>query len=121
MSIISYTLDSFRWKTQVLTENTARWYRYMDVTKFYSFLKHIVDVAIITDLRKELRFMQSFDLELNDLLKTISSVSPEELKSILQECTKNNGIMPDTDYPQLSEEEVMKIEVAGNALFHITK
>ena len=121
MSLVEYTLDA-EGRMSVLNE-TATWYRYMDLTpqaeSLYQFIAHTID----TELVNELEFLASYDRTKLSIQEIIDM--PDRLIDLfIRFSLQNNGRLSTrkrtSHFPTLSDGEIARIEQAIQAGYGTT-
>lgn len=88
---------------------------YWDATAFAEFLFHCVKETIRRDLREELGFLMIFDQALRAVMEIVDM--PDRRASlIVQLIIQNHGVLSkgkkESEFPQLTDEEIKEIEAA---------
>lgn len=117
LPFIEYTLDE-RGKMTV-SNKTVHLYRYWDATKFAEFLYACVSETIRRDLREELGFLIVFDRALQAVMEIVDLPDRRAsllIRMILQnrgELSKNKRT---SEFPELTDKEIERIEAAVRAI-----
>lgn len=113
LPFVDYDLDAPGEMT--VNNRTAHLYRYWDATRFAEFLYFCVAETIRRDLREELGFLQIFDRALQAVMEIVDM--PDRRASLLvRMILQNRGELSknkrEREFPQLTDEEIVRIENA---------
>lgn len=123
MSLIEYELDEDGRMT--VTNDTRRWYAYIDMTvqaeALFRFIKHTME----TELVEELSFLVNYD-ETKKAIQKIVDLPDRKIDLFIRFCLQNNGHLSTRKrdlFDFLTDDEVAEIEKAiqagyGNQLSH---
>jgi len=88
MSLAEYTLDDAGRMT--VHNDTALWYRYIDMTPQVEALFRFVEKAIETELVDELAFLANYDKTKNAIQKIVD-IPDQQIDLFIRFCLQNNG------------------------------
>ena len=111
MALVDYTLDD-RGRMTVHNE-TALFYRYIDMTVQAEALFHFVEQTIETELVEELDFLRRYDRAKRGLQEIVDM--PDRLIDLfIRCCLQNNGRLSkrkrESQFPELEDSEVQEME-----------
>jgi hypothetical protein len=110
--LINYSMDDFRQMT--VLGKTADLYRFPDLTVQTEYLYRTIASTIDTDMRQEIRFIESYDRALKALKDTVDM--PDSRASLLVRLIlQNRGRLSKTkrgQFSELTDDEVAAIEAA---------
>lgn len=118
MRLVEYALDEEGRMT--VRNETADWYRYIDLTAQAEALFRFVEQTIDTDLVEELAFLANYD-ETRNALREIVDLPDRKMDLFIQTCLQNNGRLSARKrasvFEFLSDEEVAHMEKAVRAAY----
>lgn len=113
MPLVEYSLDEDGRMT--VQNDTARWYRYIDMTPQTEALFQFIDQAIETELSMELEFIANYD-KTKKALQEIVDMPDRQIDLFIKFCLQHNGRLSarkrDSHFDFLSDEEVAGMEQA---------
>jgi Fic family protein len=122
MPLVEYSLDEDGRMT--VHNETAIWYRYIDMTPQAEALFRFVDQTIDTELASELAFLASYD-KTKKAIQEIVDMPDRQIDLFIRFCLQNNGRLSArkraSHFDYLSDEEIARMEQAvqsayGNAV-----
>jgi hypothetical protein len=127
MAQVEYTMDG---QGRMTVENdTALWYRFIDMTSQTESLFHFIEQTIATELGDELAFLANFD-EIKKAVQEIVDMPDRKIALFIQACLQNKGKLSarkrSSHFDSLSEAEVTRMEEAlgladaGGFAYHVT-
>jgi len=113
MSLVEYTLDE---EGQMTVQNeTAGWYRYVDMTAQAEALFSFVETAIDTELVEELSFLVNYD-RTKIAIQDIVDMPDRKIDLFIRLCVQNNGRLSqrkrDSHFEFLTADEIARMEAA---------
>jgi len=117
MNLISYDRKGF---AVDIKSNTYGYYAYFDATDFFNYLKNVVESSIILDMKKELEFMEKFDLAVNNLGDELRNIDANIIKDIISLCLNNIGCFPSSkmnNFPTISKDQLKILERVAKELY----
>ena len=100
--------------------DTARWYRYIDMTPQVEALFKFIDQTIEEELPRELAFLASYD-ETKKAIQEIVDMPDRLIDLFIRFCLQNNGRLSaqkrKSHFDFLSDEEIAHIEQAVLAVY----
>jgi hypothetical protein len=116
MALVEYTLDE---EGRMTVENdTARWYRYIDMTLQVESLFRFIERTIETELVEELVFLANYDRTKN-AIREIVDMPDRQIDLFIRTCLQNNGRLSArkraSSFDFLSDDEVARLEQAVRA------
>lgn len=116
MTLVDYTLDEEgRMKVH---NDTAGWYRYIDMTPQVEALFTFFEKTIERELAQELAFLADYD-QWKKALQEIVDMPDRKVDMFLRLCLQNNGRLSATKrrshFDFLSEEEIVRMEAVVSA------
>jgi hypothetical protein len=113
MSLVEYTLDE---DGRMTVENdTANWYRYMDMTTQAEALYRFIDQTIDTELASELAFLNNYD-KTKRAVQEIVDMPDRQIDLFIRFCLQNNGRLSEakrlSHFEFLLDEEISLLEAA---------
>jgi len=110
-SLVEYSLDD---EGRMSVHNdTARWYRYIDMTPQAEALFTFIEQTIDTELVEELAFLASYD-ESKRRIQDIVDMPDREIDLFIRFCVQNNGRLSGrkraSHFDSLSDEEIVQME-----------
>ncbi len=124
MPLVDYTLD--RDGRMTVRNDTATWYRYIDMTPQTEALYRFIERAIDVELADELAFLKNYDA-VKSATKEIIDMPDREIDLFIRFCLQNNGRLSNrkraSHFDFLTDEEVAAMErtmqsVYGDATWH---
>ena len=113
MALVEYSLDEEGRMT--VHNDTARWYRYIDMTPQAEALFRFIEGTIDTELVDELAFLASYD-ETKRALQEIVDMPDRQIDLFIRFCLHNNGRLSPrkrvSHFDSLSDEEIARMEQA---------
>ena len=113
MPLVEYTLDQDGRLT--VHNNTAIWYRYIDMTSQAEALFRFIDQTIDTELADELAFLANYD-ETKQALQNIVDMPDRQIDLFIRFCLQNNGRLSArkraSHFEDLADEEIDAMEQA---------
>ncbi len=94
--------------------DTARWYRYIDLTTQAEALFRFIESTIDTELPQELAFIASYD-ETKRAIQEIVDMPDRKIDTFVQCCLRNNGKLSARKrelFSVLSDDEIARLEEA---------
>ena len=111
LPLIEYTLDA-EGRMTVLNDS-ARWYRYMDMTTQAEALYRFIERTIDTELATELEFMANYD-KTKEAIQGIVDMPDRKIDLFIKSCLQNNGRLSSrkrtTHFESLSDDEISRME-----------
>ena len=113
MALVEFSLDQ---EDRMTVQNdTARWYRYIDMTPQVEALLHFVEQTIDTELVEELNFLANYD-QTKKAIQEIVDMPDRQIDLFIRFCLQNNGRLSKrkraTHFDALSDAEVIRMEQA---------
>ena len=116
MPLVEYTIHQDG-RLDVHNE-TAIWYRYMDMTPQAEALLRFIERTIDTELSDELSFLQNFDAT-KQAIQDIVDMPDRQIDLFIRFCIQNNGRLSarkrSSHFDRLSDEEIDAMEQAMQA------
>ena len=116
MTLVEYSLDEEGRMT--IHNETAIWYRYIDMTPQVEALFHFIDLTINTELTSELAFLARYD-ETKRAIQEIVDMSDRKIDLFIRFCLQSNGRLSKqrraSHFDSLSDEEIALLEQAVQA------
>ena len=113
MTLVEYSLDKEGRMT--VHNDTARWYRYIDMTPQVEALFRFIEQTIDTDLPKELAFLANYD-KTKKAIREIVDMPDRKIDLFIRFCLQNNGRLSERKraghFDFLSDEEIARMEQA---------
>lgn len=113
MAQVEYTMDGQGRMT--VANDTALWYRFIDMTSQTEALFHFIEQTIATELGDELAFLANFD-EIKKAIQEIVDMPDRKIALFIQACLQNKGKLSArkraSHFDSLSEAEVTRMEEA---------
>jgi len=111
MPLVEYSLDEDGRMT--VHNDTAIWYRYMDMTPQTEALFHFIDQTIDTELAGELEFLINYDTT-KEAIQEIVDMPDRQIDLFIRFCLQNNGRLSARKranyFVTLSDEEIDSME-----------
>ncbi len=117
MTLVEYTLDEDGRMT--VTNDTRRWYAYIDMTAQVEALFRFIQRTIETELVEELSFIARYD-ETRKAIQDIVDMPDRQIDLFIRFCLQNNGHLSAKKRSQfdfLSDDEVTEMEKAIQASY----
>jgi len=118
MTLVEYTLDEQGRMT--VHNDTARWYRYIDMTPQVEALFSFIDQTIEVELTRELAFLVNYDAT-RKAIQAIVDMPDRKIDLFIRFCLQNNGRLSArkraSHFDFLSDEEVVRMEQAVLAAY----
>ncbi len=113
MPLVEYSLDKEGRMT--IHNDTAKWYRFIDMTPQAEALFKFIEQTIETELSSELAFLANYD-ETKDAIQEIVDMPDQKIDLFIRFCLQNNGKLSirkrSSHFNFLSEEEINQMEQA---------
>ena len=113
MPLVEYSLDEQGRMT--IHNDTAIWYRYIDMTPQAEALFHFIDQTIDTELPNELVFLANYD-ETKKAIQEIVDMPDRQIDLFIRFCLQNNGRLSArkrvSHFDSLTEQEIARMEQA---------
>ncbi len=111
MTLVEYTMDDEGRMT--VQNDTAHWYRFIDMTAQAEALFRFVEQTIDTELVEELAFLANYD-QTKKAIQEIVDMPDRKIDLFIQACLQNNGRLSARKraslFECLSDEEVTRME-----------
>jgi len=111
MPLVEYSLDEEGRMT--VHNDTARWYRYIDMTSQAEALFRFIDLTIDTELARELKFLANY-YETKRAIQEIVDMPDRKIDLFIRFCLQNNGRLSarkrTSHFDSLSDEEIASLE-----------
>lgn len=121
MPLVEYALDKDGHMT--VKNDTAVWYRYIDMTPQAEALFQFIDQAIDTELANELTFLDNYD-KTKKTIQEIVDMPDRQIDLFIRFCLQNNGRLSarkrESHFDSLSDGEVSRMEQAVLAAYGST-
>jgi len=118
MALVEYSLDEEGRMT--VHNDTARWYRYIDMTPQVEALFKFIDQTIEVELTQELAFLANYD-ETKKAIQEIVDMPDRLIDLFIRFCLQNNGRLSTqkrkSHFDFLSDEEIARMEQAVLAAY----
>ena len=118
MALVEYSLDDEGRMT--VHNDTALWYRYIDMTSQAEALFRFIEQTIETELASELAFLASYD-ETKRAIQDIVDMPDRQIDLFIRFCLQNNGRLSvrkrARHFDSLSEDEIARIEQAIQSIY----
>ena len=113
MPLLEYSLDEHR--RMAINKDTAKWYRYIDMTPQAEALFHFIDQTIDTELPNELAFLADYD-KTKKAIQEIVDMPDRQIDLFIGFCLQNNGRLSArkrvSHFDTLTEQEIALMEQA---------
>ena len=120
MSLVEFSLDEEG--RMNVTNDTARWYRYIDMTPQAEALFRFVEQTVDTELAEELDFLANYD-QTKKSIQEIVDMPDRQIDLFIRFCLKNNGRLSvrkrASHFDFLSDTEVTQLEGAIRSAYGI--
>ena len=118
MALVEYSLDEEGRMT--VHNDTAKWYRYIDMTPQVEALFKFIDQTIEMELARELAFLANYD-ETKKAIQEIVDMPDRKIDLFIRFCLQNNGRLSarkrTSHFDFLSDEEIARMEQAVLAAY----
>jgi hypothetical protein len=118
MALVEYSLDEEGRMT--VHNDTARWYRYIDMTPQAEALFKFIEQTIDTELVEELAFLANYD-ETKRAIQEIVDMPDRQIDLFIRFCLQNNGRLSArkriSHFGFLSDEEIARMEQAVQSAY----
>jgi hypothetical protein len=118
MPLVEYTLDEDGCMT--VHNETAVWYRYMDMTPQAESLFRFIEKTIDTELAGELAFIANYD-KTKKVVQEIVDMPDRQIDLFIRFCLQNNGRLSarkrTSHFDFLSDEEIARMEQAVQSAY----
>jgi len=118
MTLVEYSLDEEGRMT--VHNDTARWYRYIDMTPQAEALFRFIEQTIDTELVEELAFLANYD-ETKKAIQEIVDMPDRKIDLFIRFCLQNNGRLSArkrlSHFDFLSDEEIARMEQAVQSAY----
>ncbi len=118
MSLVKYSMDEQGRMT--VRNDTANWYRFIDMTPQAEALFRFVEQTIDTELAEELAFLANYD-QTKKTIQEIVDMPDRKIDLFIQACLQNNGRLSArkraSQFDVLSDEEVTRMEDAVRSAY----
>jgi Fic family protein len=104
-----------------VTNETADYYRYMDLTATVELLFELIEQTLDKDLIQELNFLKNYDQAVRELTHMMDGLSGKEIDLFVNVC-RENGMRLSANkrqkfFPELTDEEVVRMQDAVRRAF----
>ena len=118
MPLVEYSLDEEGRMT--VHNETARWYRYIDMTPQAEALFQFIEQTIETELSTELAFLANYD-KTKKAIQQIVDMPDRDIDLFIRFCLRNNGRLSSRKrsnyFSKLSDEEIRQMEQAVTSAY----
>ena len=118
MSLVEYSLNEDGRMT--VHNDTAAWYRYIDMTPQAEALFRFIDQTIDTELAGELAFLANYD-KTKKAIQEIVDMPDRQIDLLIRFCLQNNGRLSArkraSHFDSLSDEEIASLEQAVQSAY----
>ena len=118
MPLVEYSLDEEGRMT--VQNDTARWYRYIDMTPQAEALFRFIERTIDTELVEELAFLANYD-QTKKAIQEIVDMPDRQIDLFIRFCLQNNGRLSARKraghFEFLSDEEIARMEQAVQSAY----
>ena len=118
MTLVEYSLDEEGRMT--VHNDTAGWYRYIDMTPQAEALFRFIDQTIDTELVRELAFLANYE-ETKRAIREIVDMPDRQIDLFIRFCLQNNGRLSTrkrvSHFDFLSDEEIDRMEQGVNSAY----
>lgn len=118
MPLVDYTLD--REGRMTVRNDTATWYRYIDMTPQTEALFRFIERAIDVELAEELAFLKNYDA-VKSAIKEIIDLPDRKIDLFIRFCVQNNGRLSirkrASHFDLLTNEEIAAMEQAMGSVY----
>ena len=120
MALVEYALDEQGRMT--VQNDTAGWYRYIDLTPQTEALYRFIAQTIDTELVEELAFLANYD-QTKQAIQEIVDMPDRKIDLLIQACLQNNGRLSArqraSHFDFLSDKEIVRMEEAIQSAYKI--
>jgi len=113
MTLVEYSLDEEGRMT--VQNDTALWYKYIDMTSQAEALFRFIEMTIDTELVEELAFLANYDRN-KKVIQEIVDMPDRRIDLFIQACLQNNGRLSErkraSHFSFLSDKEIARMEQA---------
>ncbi len=118
MPLVEYSLDE-EGRMTVLND-TAHWYRYIDMTPQAEALFGFIEKTVNTELVEELAFLQNYD-RTKEAIQAIVDMPDRHIDLFIRLCLQNNGRLSKQKraglFPRLTDVEIREMEKAVRSAY----
>jgi hypothetical protein len=118
MKLVEYSLDEQGQMT--VQSDTAKWYRYLDLTRQAEMLFKFIEQTIETELVAELSFLAKYDAA-KRAIQAVVDMPDRQIDLLIRFCLQNQGRLSQSKrashFGFLSDEEIQRIEQACHAAY----
>jgi len=118
MALVEYSLDEQGRMT--VQNDTADWYRYIDMTPQTEALFRFIEQTIDTELVEELAFLANYD-QTKKALQEVVDMPDRKIDLFIQSCLQNNGRLSErkraSHFDFLSDKEATRMEEAIRSVY----
>ena len=118
MPLVEYSLGEDGRMT--VHNDTAIWYRYIDMTPQAEALFHFIEQTIDTELTSELAFLANYD-KTKKAIQEIVDMPDRKIDLFIRFCLQNNGRLSAqkraSHFDSLSDEEISRMEQAVQSAY----
>jgi Fic family protein len=120
MPLVDYSLDDEG--RMAVHNDTAMWYRYIDMTPQSEMLFMFIERTISSELTEELAFLANYD-RTKQAIQEIVDMPDQKIDLFIRSCLQNNGRLAarrrSRNFDFLSDEEVIRMEEAVQSAYGI--
>ena len=113
MPLVEYILDKD--SRMSIQNDTAKWYRHVDITPQAESLFRLIEQTIDTELSNELEYLANYD-ETKDAIQEIVDMPDQKIDLFIRFCLQNNGKLSirkrSNHFDFLSDDEINQMEQA---------
>jgi Fic family protein len=118
MALVEYSLDEEG--SMTVHNDTAIWYRYIDMTSQAEALFRFIDKTIKTELASELAFLANYD-KTKKAIQEIVDIPDRKIDLFIRFCLQNNCWLSSqkraSHFDSLSDEEISRMEQAVQSAY----
>jgi len=122
LALVEYAIDEEGRMT--VQNDTARWYRYIDMTPQVEALFHFIERTIDTELVEELAFVANYD-RTKKAIQEIVDMPDRQIDFFIRFCMQNNGRLSERKrarfFDFLSDQEVARMEQAVRSAYGVNR